>query len=27
VMESIEILVLTELGYSNPYLKGAAAAE
>jgi probable rRNA maturation factor len=27
VMESIEILVLMELGYSNPYLKGAAAAE
>jgi probable rRNA maturation factor len=27
VMEGIEILVLAELGYSNPYLEGAAAAE
>ena len=26
-MEGIEILVLAELGYSNPYLEGAAAAE
>ena len=26
-MEGIEILVLAELGYSSPYLEGAAAAE